>query len=98
RILPIKVDDLALVTGKPARLLRQRLVELLLADRNIGVAPDLGKQQAKPHPPLGDAEKLGLALLLVFVAGSGFAVRGALERGLLRRDDRRRVEPLLDRT
>jgi len=40
------------------RLLHQRLIELFLADCNIVVAPDLGKQQAEPHPPLGEAAKV----------------------------------------
>ena len=42
-VLAVVVDDLALVARVAARLARQRLVQLLLGDRDIVIAADLRK-------------------------------------------------------
>src|SRR4051794_2581606 len=109
-IFSVIVEDLPLVAGMTPRFLQQRLIHLLLADLYIVVPADLGKQQPQADPPFGDAAELlagfrivlGRFLRLVgrllrFVGGGRFGVRGAFERGLLRSDNRRRIDLLIAR-
>src|SRR5689334_4207354 len=65
-ILPIEIQDLALVTGMPPRFAGDRLVELVLGHGDIVAPPDFGKKQSQPDPAFRDPAIFGLQGLIVF--------------------------------
>src|SRR5581483_4717374 len=69
-VAAVVVDHLALVAGMTLRLADQRLVDLLLAHRDVVVAADLRQEQAEADAALGEPAELGLVLV------AGFRGRG----------------------
>src|SRR5690348_6826022 len=54
-IVPIILDDVALLARKTTRFLGDRAIDLVLRHGETVLAADFGKDQAKPNPALGDA-------------------------------------------
>src|SRR3984893_521279 len=95
-ILPIEIQDLALVTGMPPRFAGDRLVELVLGHGDIVAAPDFGKEQPQPDPAFRDPAIVGLQGLLVFgLVGSRFAGWSRVGADLALRFRRRAPQPSL---
>src|SRR5438477_13104437 len=93
-VLPVKLQDLALITGMPPRFARDRLVELVLGHGNIVAAPDFGKEQPQPDPAFRDPAVVRLQRLLVFgLVGLLFAGWGRADVNLTFRFRRRTRRP-----
>ena len=64
RRVAVEVVDLPLLTRELADAFDQRLIDLVVRDRDFVRRSDLREQKAEPDPPLGDAAILFLGLLL----------------------------------
>ena len=98
------IDHLALLARVAPRLRGHRPIEVLLGDVDIVHPPDLGEENAEPHPALGDGPvfrpKIVLALagllegVLVALQLLGDALPDRLELAIRRRFGDREIASL----
>ncbi len=104
RVLAKELDHLRLLAGIALRLGAHRPGHLVGTHRDRAGAADLGEQQAKPHPALGDrtilgAQRLGVLAAVLLVAAAFLlvlldALPDRVELGLHHALRRRKLRPL----